>query len=90
MGPTSLLGPSFNGMSQRVNGPVLSTLFTGHSHLAGQGAWGSQYLLCFLFAGREPQLRDSLLQEFREVALSVGIPENSIVFMADRGKWYLA
>ncbi|MEI4856017.1 lipocalin/fatty-acid binding family protein, partial [Klebsiella pneumoniae] len=35
--------------------------------------------------GREPQLRDSLLQEFREVALSVGIPENSIVFMADRG-----
>ncbi|CAO2587809.1 Protein AMBP [Lemmus lemmus] len=36
--------------------------------------------------GREPQLRDSLLQEFREVALSVGIPENAIVFMADRGE----
>ncbi|MEJ1282843.1 alpha 1 microglobulin/bikunin [Cricetulus griseus] len=36
--------------------------------------------------GREPQLRDSLLQEFREVAMSVGIPENSIVFMADRGE----
>ncbi|KAL6086379.1 hypothetical protein STEG23_025086, partial [Scotinomys teguina] len=36
--------------------------------------------------GREPQLRDSLLQEFREVALSVGIPENSIIFMVDRGE----
>ncbi|OBS67002.1 hypothetical protein A6R68_04459 [Neotoma lepida] len=37
-------------------------------------------------AGREPQLRDSLLQEFREVALSVGIPENSIIFLVDRGE----
>ncbi|XP_076420460.1 protein AMBP [Peromyscus maniculatus bairdii] len=36
--------------------------------------------------GREPQLRDSLLLEFREVALSVGIPENSIIFMVDRGE----
>ncbi|XP_052032576.1 protein AMBP-like [Apodemus sylvaticus] len=36
--------------------------------------------------GREPQLRDSLLQEFREVALSVGIPENAIIFMENRGE----
>ncbi|XP_051018961.1 protein AMBP [Acomys russatus] len=36
--------------------------------------------------GRTPQLRDSLLQEFREVALSVGIPENAIVVLADRGE----
>ncbi|XP_052573012.1 protein AMBP-like isoform X1 [Peromyscus californicus insignis] len=36
--------------------------------------------------GREPQLRDSLLQKFKEVALSVGIPENSIIFIVDRGE----
>uniref|UniRef100_G1TSY8 Protein AMBP n=2 Tax=Oryctolagus cuniculus TaxID=9986 RepID=G1TSY8_RABIT len=36
--------------------------------------------------GREPQLRESLLQEFREVALGVGIPENSIFTMIDRGE----
>ncbi|ELK26643.1 Protein AMBP [Myotis davidii] len=35
--------------------------------------------------GRGPQLRESLLQEFREVALGVGIPEDSIFTMADRG-----
>ena len=59
--------------------------------LPGQpGDLGSRHYPCFPFAGREPQLRDSLLQEFREVALSMGIPENSIVFMADRGKWHLA
>ena len=57
---------------------------------AGQGDQGSQFVLCFLFAGREPQLRDSLLQEFREVAVSVGIPENAIIFMENRGKSHLA
>lgn len=36
--------------------------------------------------GREPQLRESLLEEFRDVALGVGIPENSIFTMADRGE----
>lgn len=36
--------------------------------------------------GREPQLRDSLLQEFKDVALNVGISENSIIFMPDRGE----
>nr|KAF6286996.1 alpha-1-microglobulin/bikunin precursor [Pipistrellus kuhlii] len=36
--------------------------------------------------GREPQLRESLLQEFREVALGVGIPEDSIFTLADRGE----
>ncbi|XP_047381667.1 protein AMBP [Sciurus carolinensis] len=36
--------------------------------------------------GREPQLRDSLLQAFREMALGVGIPEDSIFTMADRGE----
>uniref|UniRef100_A0A8C5KYA3 Protein AMBP n=1 Tax=Jaculus jaculus TaxID=51337 RepID=A0A8C5KYA3_JACJA len=36
--------------------------------------------------GREPQLRDSLLQEFRDVALAVGIPEDSIFQLADRGE----
>lgn len=36
--------------------------------------------------GREPQLRESLLQEFREVALGVGIPEDSIFSLADRGE----
>ncbi|XP_046307193.1 protein AMBP isoform X1 [Marmota monax] len=34
--------------------------------------------------GRKPQLRDSLLQAFREMALGVGIPEDSIFTMADR------
>lgn len=36
--------------------------------------------------GREPQLRESLLEEFREVALGVGIPADSIFTMADRGE----
>uniref|UniRef100_A0A8D0TWT1 Protein AMBP n=1 Tax=Sus scrofa TaxID=9823 RepID=A0A8D0TWT1_PIG len=36
--------------------------------------------------GREPQLRESLLEEFREVALGVGIPEDSIFTMPDRGE----
>ncbi|CAK6433646.1 unnamed protein product [Pipistrellus nathusii] len=36
--------------------------------------------------GREPQLRESLLQEFREVALSVGIPDDSIFTLANRGE----
>ncbi|KAK2120189.1 hypothetical protein P7K49_001575 [Saguinus oedipus] len=35
--------------------------------------------------GREPQLRESLLQDFRVVAQGVGIPEDSIFTMADRG-----
>ncbi|KAK2494570.1 hypothetical protein MC885_007093 [Smutsia gigantea] len=35
---------------------------------------------------REPQLRESLLEEFREVALGVGIPADSIFTMADRGE----
>ncbi|KAM5298500.1 protein AMBP [Ctenodactylus gundi] len=34
--------------------------------------------------GREPRLRDSLLQEFKEVALGVGIPEDSIFAPAYR------
>ncbi|XP_011359236.1 protein AMBP [Pteropus vampyrus] len=36
--------------------------------------------------GREQQLRESLLEEFRETALGVGIPEDSIFTMADRGE----
>ncbi|XP_023578954.1 protein AMBP [Octodon degus] len=36
--------------------------------------------------GRESQLRDSLLQEFREMALGVGIPADSIFTMANRGE----
>ncbi|XP_008582131.1 PREDICTED: protein AMBP [Galeopterus variegatus] len=36
--------------------------------------------------GRQPQVRDSLLQEFREFALGVGIPEDSVFTMADRGE----
>ncbi|XP_017385777.1 protein AMBP [Cebus imitator] len=36
--------------------------------------------------GREPQLRESLLQDFRVVAQGVGIPEDSIFTMADRGE----
>ncbi|XP_047686962.1 kinesin-like protein KIF12 isoform X4 [Prionailurus viverrinus] len=36
--------------------------------------------------GRQPQLRESLLEEFREVALGVGIPEDSIFTMADKGE----
>lgn len=42
--------------------------------------------LCFPHAGREPQLREDFMQEFREVALGVGIPEDSIFTMAYRGK----
>nr|XP_025858478.1 protein AMBP [Vulpes vulpes] len=36
--------------------------------------------------GRQPQLRESLLEEFREVALGVGIPEDAIFTMADKGE----
>ncbi|KAM6182442.1 protein AMBP [Erethizon dorsatum] len=36
--------------------------------------------------GREPQLRDSLLQEFKEMALGVGIPEDSVFTMVNRGE----
>ncbi|XP_066112536.1 protein AMBP [Saccopteryx bilineata] len=36
--------------------------------------------------GRQPQLRASLLEEFREVAMSVGIPEDAIFTLADRGE----
>ncbi|XP_014637406.1 PREDICTED: protein AMBP [Ceratotherium simum simum] len=36
--------------------------------------------------GREPQLRDSLLDEFRETALGMGIPRDSIFMMTDRGE----
>ncbi|XP_007934953.1 protein AMBP [Orycteropus afer afer] len=36
--------------------------------------------------GRQPQLRESLLEEFREFALGMGIPEDSIFTLADRGE----
>ncbi|XP_075415148.1 protein AMBP [Tenrec ecaudatus] len=36
--------------------------------------------------GRQPQLRDSLMEDFRDFALSVGIPEDSIFTMADKGE----
>ncbi|KAM7092254.1 protein AMBP [Molossus nigricans] len=36
--------------------------------------------------GREPQLRESLLEDFRELARGMGIPEDSIFTMADRGE----
>uniref|UniRef100_A0A8C8ZKG6 Protein AMBP n=1 Tax=Prolemur simus TaxID=1328070 RepID=A0A8C8ZKG6_PROSS len=36
--------------------------------------------------GRERQLRDSLLQDFRAVARGVGIPDDSIFIMADKGE----
>ncbi|XP_006142874.1 protein AMBP, partial [Tupaia chinensis] len=36
--------------------------------------------------GRKPQLRDSLLQEFRELALGVGISADSIFTLADKGE----
>ncbi|XP_045647062.1 protein AMBP [Ursus americanus] len=36
--------------------------------------------------GRQRQLRESLLEEFRELALGVGIPEDSIFTMADKGE----
>ncbi|XP_004595032.2 protein AMBP [Ochotona princeps] len=36
--------------------------------------------------GREPQLSENFMQEFREVALGVGIPEDSIFTMAYRGE----
>ncbi|XP_058158490.1 protein AMBP [Dasypus novemcinctus] len=36
--------------------------------------------------GRQPQLRDSLLEEFREFALGVGIPSNSIFILSDKGE----
>ncbi|XP_032491362.1 protein AMBP [Phocoena sinus] len=36
--------------------------------------------------GREPQLRETLLEQFREVALGVGIPEDAIFTMPDRGE----
>lgn len=56
---------------------------------ASSGTHSPRHLLCFSLAGREPQLRESLLEEFREVALGVGIPADSIFTMADRGKWRL-
>nr|XP_025743858.1 protein AMBP isoform X1 [Callorhinus ursinus]XP_025743859.1 protein AMBP isoform X1 [Callorhinus ursinus]XP_025743860.1 protein AMBP isoform X1 [Callorhinus ursinus] len=36
--------------------------------------------------GRQPQLRESLLAEFRELALGVGIPEDSIFTLANKGE----
>ncbi|XP_008048352.1 protein AMBP [Carlito syrichta] len=36
--------------------------------------------------GRELPLRESLLQDFREFALGVGIPEDSVFTLADRGE----
>ncbi|KAB1280058.1 Protein AMBP [Camelus dromedarius] len=36
--------------------------------------------------GREPELRESLLEEFREVALGVDIPEDSIFTLPNRGE----
>lgn len=51
----------------------------------GPGPCGSRHLPCLPLAGREPQLRESLLEEFREVALGVGIPEDAIFTMPDRG-----
>ncbi|KAM6170023.1 protein AMBP [Rhynchocyon petersi] len=36
--------------------------------------------------GRQPELRESLLEEFREFALGVGIPSDSIFIMADKGE----
>nr|XP_019610146.1 PREDICTED: protein AMBP isoform X2 [Rhinolophus sinicus] len=36
--------------------------------------------------GRRPQLRESLLQEFRDFALSVGIPKNTIFTVDKRGE----
>ncbi|XP_054440892.1 protein AMBP [Pteronotus mesoamericanus] len=36
--------------------------------------------------GREPQLREDLLEEFREVALGLGIPEDSIFTLTNRGE----
>lgn len=36
--------------------------------------------------GRESHLRESLLEDFREFALGLGIPEDSIFTMADRGE----
>lgn len=51
----------------------------------GPGPCGSRHLPCLPLSGREPQLRESLLEEFREVALGVGIPEDAIFTMPDRG-----
>ncbi|XP_037654281.1 protein AMBP isoform X2 [Choloepus didactylus] len=36
--------------------------------------------------GRQPELRESLLEEFRGFALGVGIPKDSIFIMANRGE----
>ncbi|XP_076998609.1 protein AMBP [Tamandua tetradactyla] len=36
--------------------------------------------------GRQPELRESLLEEFREFALGVGIPNDSIFTMVNRGE----
>ncbi|XP_068918766.1 protein AMBP [Petaurus breviceps papuanus] len=36
--------------------------------------------------GRRPQLRESLLEEFRDFALGLGIPESSIFFKSDKGE----
>uniref|UniRef100_A0A5F8HDE3 Protein AMBP n=1 Tax=Monodelphis domestica TaxID=13616 RepID=A0A5F8HDE3_MONDO len=36
--------------------------------------------------GRRPQIRNSLLEEFKDFALSLGIPESSIYFKLDKGE----
>lgn len=50
-----------------------------HSHRHGTTITAKLY-------GRESQIRESLVQDFREFALGVGIPEDSIFTIPDRGE----
>lgn len=54
------------------------------------GAWGlhshtSPAHSLFSFPGRSPELREDLIESFHQLALEMGIPEDSIFILANRG-----
>lgn len=60
------------------------------SHLSSVGAWGLHTCTNpaygpFSFPGRSSDLREDLIESFRQLALELGIPEDSIFILANRG-----
>lgn len=60
------------------------------SHLSSLGAWGlhshtNPAHSPFPFPGRSPELREDLIESFHQLALEMGIPEDSIFILANRG-----
>lgn len=60
------------------------------SHLSSVGAWRLESHTSpahspFSFPGRNPELREDLIESFHQLALEMGIPEDSIFILANRG-----